>query len=202
MYSIDNQDAAEYSDTLKIKENCHLECYVQHPDGTQGRVFKTDFDFSKASMKPITLKEEPNRQYAYDGAQTLIDGLQGSINYRSGRWLGWFGKNLDATIDLQEITEVSSVKFNLNVNMKDWIFNAKSARVLVSENGITFQEVASNDYDILPADYSSNIYPIEISFSPVNTRYVEVVVTPFDCPEGHSGYGYPAWIFVDEIRIY
>ena len=202
MYSIDNQDAAEYSDTLKIKENCHLECYVQHPDGTQGRVFKTDFDFSKASMKPITLKEEPNRQYAYDGAQTLIDGLQGSINYRSGRWLGWFGKNLDATIDLQEITEVSSVKFNLNVNMKDWIFNAKSARVLVSENGITFQEVASNDYDILPTDYSSNIYPIEISFSPVNTRYVEVVVTPFDCPEGHSGYGYPAWIFVDEIRIY
>ena len=202
MYSIDNQDFVEYSDTLKIKDNCHLECYVQHPDGTQGRVFKTDFDFSKASMKPITLKDEPNRQYAYDGAQALIDGLQGSTNYRSGRWLGWFGKNLDATIDLQELTEISSVKFNLNVNMKDWIFNAKSARVLVSDNGVTFQEVASNDYDLVPADYDSNIYPVEISFSPVNTRYVEVVVTPFDCPEGHSGYGYPAWIFVDEIRIY
>lgn len=28
-----------------------------------------------------------------------------------------------------------------------------------------------------------------ISFEPVNARYVEVIVEPFDCPEVHSGYG-------------
>ena len=202
MYSIDNQCFKEYSKPLKIDKNCHLEGYVQYPDGGKGKVFKTDFDFSKASMKPVVLKEQPHRNYAYDGAQMLIDGLRGGSNYRSGRWLGWYGKNLDATFDLQEVTDVSSVRFTLLVNMKDWIFNAKSVKVLVSDDGEGFTEVASRDFALLPADYGSSFYPVDISFEPVNTRYVEVIVTPFDCPEGHSGYGYPAWIFVDEIGVY
>lgn len=179
-----------------------MEGYVLYPDGKKGKVFKTNFDFSKASMKPIVLKDQPHRNYAYDGAQMLIDGLRGGSNYRSGRWLGWYGKNLDATIDLQEVTEISSVRFNLLINMKDWIFNAKSVKVLVSDDGENFTEVASHDYDLLPPDYESSFYPVEVSFKPVNTCYVEVIVTPFNCPKGHSGYGYPAWIFVDEIGAY
>ena len=202
MYSIDNHGFVEYTEPLKINKNCHLEGYVMYPDGTKGRVFKTDFDFSKASMKPIVLKDQPHRNYAYDGAQTLIDGLRGSSNYRTGRWIGWFGVKCDATIDLQEITEISKVAFNLNINMKDWIFNAKSVKVLGSNDGENFTEIASQDFDLLPADYESSFYPVDITFKPVNTRYVEVVVTPFDCPEGHSGYGYPAWIFIDEIEVY
>ena len=202
MYSIDNQEDIQYSKPLKINRNCHLECYVLRPDDTKGNVFKTDFDFSKASMKPIVLKEQPHKQYAYDGAEVLIDGLRGSSNYRSGRWLGWYGNKLDATIDLQGVTAISSVRFNLNINMKDWIFNAKTVKVLVSDDGENFKEVASQNYDLLPAGYEGSLYPVDITFSPVKTRYVEVIVEPFDCPEGHSGYGYPAWIFVDEIGVY
>ena len=199
MYSIDNQEFVKYSEPLKISQNCHLEGYVLYPDGKKGKVFKTNFDFSKASMKPIVLKDQPHRNYAYDGAQMLIDGLRGGSNYRSGRWLGWYGKNLDATIDLQEVTEISSVRFNLLINMKDWIFNAKSVKVLVSDDGENFTEVVSKSFDLLPADYDSSFYPVEVTFEPVNTRFIEVIVTPFDCPKGHSGYGYPAWIFVDEL---
>ena len=128
--------------------------------------------------------------------------MRGGSNYRSGRWLGWYGINLDATIDLQEVIEISSVRFNLLINMKDWIFNAKSVKVLGSNDGENFTEIASQDFDLLPADYESSFYPIDIVFEPVNTRYVEVIVTPYDCPEGHSGYGYPAWIFVDEVGVY
>ncbi len=202
MYSIDHQDFVKYSEPLKINKNCHLEGYVQYPDGSKGKVYKTNFDFSKASMKPIVVKDQPHRNYAYDGAQMLIDGLHGSSNYRSGRWLGWYGINLDATIDLQEVTEISSVRFNLLINMKDWIFNAKTVKVLGSNDGENFTEIASQDFDLLPADYESSFYPVDIVFEPVNTRYVEVIVTPYDCPEGHSGYGYPAWIFVDEVGVY
>ena len=202
MYSIDNQRCVEYVEPLKIDKNSHLEAYVLYPDGTSGRCFRTDFEFSKASMKPISLKDQPHRNYAYDGARTLIDGLHGGSNYRSGRWIGWYGKNLDATIDLQEVTEIREVKFNLLINMKDWIFNAKSVKVFVSDDGENFNEIASKEFDLLPADYASSFYPVEIAFEPVNTRFVELVVEPYDCPEGHSGYGYPAWIFVDEIEVY
>ena len=73
---------------------------------------------------------------------------------------------------------------------------------VVSDDGNDFKEICCKNYDLMPADYSSSLYPIEFAFEPTKTRFVEVVVEPFDCPEGHSGYGYPAWIFVDEIGIY
>lgn len=206
IYSFDTQEPPreirKYTEPLKIYHNCRLTCYVLRPDGTHGKYFVTDFDFNKASMKPIALKNQPNKNYAYDGAQVLIDGLKGNSSYRSGRWLGWFGEDADATIDLQEVTEISKVTFNCNINMKDWIFNAKTIKVLVSNDGNYFKEIFSKDYDLLPANYTESIYPVEVTFSPVKARYIELVVTPFDCPEGHNGYGYPAWVFIDEIGVY
>lgn len=202
VYVIDDKAPLRYTEPLHINSDCTLSCYISRSDGTRGKLIKSEFRFSKASMKPITLKNQPNKQYAYDGAQVLIDGLHGHTNYRSGRWLGWYGTDLDATIDLNEPTEISQVKFNLNVNMKDWIFNAKSVKVLVSDDGIDFKEIASKDYDMVPADYIPDLYPVELEFEPVTTRYVEVIATPYDCPKGHTGYGYPAWIFVDEIEVY
>ncbi|MBR4838488.1 MAG: family 20 glycosylhydrolase [Bacteroidales bacterium] len=202
MYIIDNQDVQKYTKPLKITENCRLTCFVKRLDGSEGKRFSTCFNFSKASMKPIVLKNEPHKNYTYEGAQVLIDGLHGGSNYRSGRWLGWYGKNADAVIDLQYVTEIEKVRFNLNINMKDWIFNAKNVKILVSDDGLTFSEVANKDFELLAPGYSSSLYPVEIAFEPVTTCFVEVVIEPFDCPKGHAGYGYPAWIFLDEIEIY
>lgn len=202
MYFIDNQDVQKYKEPLKITESCRLTCFVKRSDGSEGKRFSTSFNFSKASMKPIVLKNEPHKNYTYEGAQVLIDGLHGSSNYHSGRWLGWYGKKADAVIDLQEVTEMEKVKFNLNINMKDWIFNAKNVKILVSDDGKTFSEIVNQDFELLAPDYNSSLYPVEIAFEPVKTRFLEVVIEPFDCPEGHAGYGYPAWIFLDEIEIY
>ena len=202
MYSIDNQEFKKYTEPLKITKNCHFECYVIYPDGSKGRTFSTDFDFSKSSMKPIILKDQPHRNYAFGGADVLIDGLKGSSNYRSGRWLGFFGNALDATINLIEPTVISGVKFNCNMNMKDWIFNAKTVKVLVSDDGLRFMEVFEQDFNMLPADYAESLHTVDVHFEPVEALYVEVVIEPFDCPEGHSGYGYPGWVFVDEIMVY
>ena len=191
-----------YKEPLKINTNCDFKAVVIHPDGTTGKMFETNFDFSKASMKPITLKNQPNKNYTFDGANVLIDGLKGTSNYRSGRWLGFFGENIDATIDLKEETEISKVKFNNNINMNDWIFNAKSINVLISNDGESFSEIFKKDFEMLPKDFEQPIYPVEVEFPATKTHYVEIIIEPFECPEGHSGYGYPAWIFVDEIGVY
>ncbi len=202
MYSIDHQEFKKYTEPLRITKNCHFECYVIYTDGSKGYTFSTDFDLSKSSMKPIILKEQPHRNYAYNGADVLIDGLKGGGNYRSGRWLGFFGNALDATINLLEPTEISEVRFNCNINMKDWIFNAKSVKVLVSDDGLRFMEVFEQDFSMLPDDFAESIYTVNVQFEPVEALYVEIVIEPFNCPEGHAGYGYPAWVFVDEISVY
>ncbi|MGN0032353.1 MAG: family 20 glycosylhydrolase [Candidatus Limimorpha sp.] len=206
LYTLDGTDplknGIKYTEPLKITSDCTLSCMVVRSDGTPGRMYRTHLDFNKASMRPITLKNQPHKNYTFDGQSVLIDGLKGTSNYRSGRWLGWFGESLDATIDLQQPTEICNVKFNCNINMTDWIFNPKSIKVLVSDDGNSFKEVYSEECALLDSNYESSILPINISLSPVKARYVEVIVEPNSCPEGHSGYGYPAWIFIDEIGVY
>ena len=206
LYSLDGSDPVKhgiiYTQPLKISTGCTLSCVVVRPDGTPGRMYRTHLDFNKASMRPISLKTPPHKNYTFDGQSVLIDGLKGTSNYRSGRWLGWFGETLDATIDMQNATEISNVKFNCNINMTDWIFNPKSIKVLVSDDGVSFKEVFSEEYALLNPDFENSILPIDITFPSVKARYLELIVEPHDCPEGHSGFGYPAWIFIDEIGVY
>ena len=60
-------------------------------------------------------------------------------NYKTGHWLGFQGKDLDATIDLKEPTEIQKVSFNTNVVKGDWIMGASAVTVKVSDDGKNFK---------------------------------------------------------------
>ena len=153
------------------------------------------------TRKPITLRQQPAEKYAYDGAVVLNDGNLGRGAYNSGRWLGFCGYPLDAVIDLEQPAEMHQVRFHALVNKGAWIYNPRQVRLLVSDDGENFREVKQKDFPISQWTDKEGIFSYEMDFDPVTARYVEVVISGFDLPEDHSGYGNPAWLFVDEIEI-
>ena len=203
LYTLDGTDpltnGTKYTEALKLTENAKLRAIVKRARSV-GKEFKSDIELSKSSMKPISLKNEPHENYRFDGANTLIDGLSGGNNYKTGRWIAFFGENLDATIDLIEEQEISNLQFNCNLTKGDWIFNAKSVKILASNDGNTFEEIHYQEFPIETVREDGFI-SYSVDFEKASTRFVNVVIEPHMCPEGHSGYGYPAWIFVDEIKI-
>ena len=203
LYTLDGTDpltnGTKYTEALKLTENAKLRAIVKRTRSV-GKEFKTDIELSKSSMKPISLKNEPHENYRFDGANTLIDGLSGGNNYKTGRWIAFFGENLDATIDLIEEQEISNLQFNCNLTKGDWIFNAKSVKILASNDGNTFEEIHYQEFPIETVREDGFI-SYSVDFEKASARFVNVVIEPHMCPEGHSGYGYPAWIFVDEIKI-
>jgi hexosaminidase len=203
LYTLDGTDpltnGTRYEKALNLTESAKLRAIVKRKNNV-GREFSTTIELSKASMKPITLKNQPHENYRFDGANTLIDGLSGGSNYKTGRWIAFFGENVDAKIDLGEAQEISNLSFNCNLTKGDWIFNAKSVKVLVSDNGEDYKEIYSQEFPIETVR-EDGVMPYNIDFEKVKTQYVNVIIEPFMCPEGHSGYGYPAWIFVDELSI-
>ncbi|MBR5781319.1 MAG: family 20 glycosylhydrolase [Bacteroidales bacterium] len=203
LYSLDGTDpltnGTKYETALNLTESAKLRAIVKRKNNI-GREFCTNIELSKASMKPITLKNQPHENYRFNGASTLIDGLSGGSNYKTGRWIAFFGENVDAKIDLGEAQEISNLSFNCNLTKGDWIFNAKSVKILVSDNGKDYKEIYSQDFPIETVR-EDGVMPYNIDFGKVKTQYVNVIIEPFMCPEGHSGYGYPAWIFIDELNI-
>ena len=203
LYTIDGTDpltnGIKYEKALNLTKSAKVRAIVKRKNNV-GREFCTIIELSKSSMKPITLKNQPHENYRFDGANTLIDGLSGGSNYKTGRWIAFFGENVDAKIDLGEVQEISNLSFNCNLTKGDWIFNAKSVKVLVSDNGEDYKEIYSQEFPIETVR-EDGVMPYNIDFEKVKTQYVNVIIEPFMCPEGHSGYGYPAWIFVDELSI-
>ena len=155
-----------------------------------------------ATRKPIYLREQPNEKYASKGAVILNDGEMGRIAYTSGRWLGFWGQPMDAVIDLEQPAAMSHVRFRSLVNKGAWIYNPSHASVLVSDDGENFREVAHLDIPITTWMDNDGNFTYELEFEPVTARYVEVIVKDHMLPEDHDGYGYPAWIFVDEIEVF
>ena len=143
-----------------------------------------------------------DERYAYKGAPTLNDGVLGRGRHESGRWLGFYGAPLDAVIDMEELTEIRKVGFRALVTKGSWIYNPSHVRILVSDVGDIFSEVAQKDIPITTWTENDGIYPYELDFNPITARYVEIVITGHDLPEDHSGYGNPAWIFIDEIEAH
>jgi hexosaminidase len=203
LYTLDGSDpltnGTKYTEALKLTENAKLRAIVKRAKSV-GKEFKTDIELSKSSMKPITLKNEPHENYRFDGANTLIDGLSGGKNYKTGRWIAFFGENLDAKIDMIEEQEISNLSFQCNLTKGDWIFNAKSVKVLGSNDGENYEEIHYQEFPI-ETIAEDGVLSYSIDFEKTSVRYVNIIIEPHMCPEGHSGYGYPAWIFVDELKI-
>lgn len=190
----------KYKNPVVIKPDAHFQAKVIRTN-SESRVYSEKIYFSKATMKPITLNEQPSKGYSFNGAPALADGIKGNSNYKTGRWLGFQGKDIDAVIDLKGATEISKIKFSTNVVKGDWIMDAGEIIVRVSDDGKTFREIAKEVLPEMKATDKDGIYPHEISFASVKANYVQVTIKKVSLPSWHGGAGSPAFIFVDEIEV-
>lgn len=186
---------------LSIKEDCTLKAKAIRPTG-ESRTLTEKVSFSKSTTKPITANQPVNKQYEFNGISTLVDGLKGNGNYKTGRWIAFYRNDLDATIDMQEPTEISSAAITTCVEKGDWVFDARSFTVEVSEDGKNFTKVASEEYPAMTEKDPNGLHEHALTFDPVKTRYVRVIVeSEQKIPAWHGGKDKPGFLFVDEITL-
>lgn len=191
----------KYTHVLKVKENADLKAVAIRPSGNS-RTLSEKIEFSKSTTKPISMLQPVNKQYEFNGAPTLVDGLKGNANYKTGCWIAFYKNDMEAVIDLQQPAEISSVAINTCVEKGDWVFDARALSVEVSENGETYTKVASENYPAMTESDPNGIHNHKLTFDPVKARYVKVkALSEPSIPAWHGGKGYPAFLFVDEILV-
>lgn len=203
-YTLDGSEpstsSALYTGPLSLDRDCIVKVNTFHGDGIPGKAVCDTLSINKLTFGKVTLVDEPYYVYAFQGAPQLVDGLRGTKYFRTGRWLGFSVKDIDATVELDEPAVLSAVTFNTVVKPVDALADAEGAEVYGSVDGETFTLLASQQYE--PDDPKAEHQKVThtLTFEPVKLKKIRVVIHPVKkLPANHPQGGWPALLFVDEI---
>ncbi|OGD22654.1 MAG: hypothetical protein A2W03_16260 [Candidatus Aminicenantes bacterium RBG_16_63_16] len=136
------------------------------------------------------------------GPLALTDGLRGSISPGDGRWQGFEGDDLAATIDLKKARKISRVSVGFLQRAASWIFLPRSVEVAVSNDGQSFEAVQTLTHDVPALSPDPVVKEFSVETQGRKARYVRVSARNIGvCPDGHPGAGEKAWVMADEIVI-
>lgn len=204
--SIPTIQSSRYKTPITINKDTQLKAKVirAHVDS---KLLSENISFNKATLKPVILYQPVCDTYSLGGANALVDGLKGGEDYRTERWVGFSNNGLDATIDLMQPTQVESVSISVYVSCHSWLgelfFDTRGFKVQISDDGENYFTVASELYQPLKENTAKGIHTHTLSFFPVTTRYVRVVMScENSIPAWHESRGKSAYLLVDEVAIY
>ncbi len=201
-YTIDGSEPAEssfpYHGPIPVSGNLTLKCAFIRNHQRVGNVLTQPFVVSKSTGRNITLKNQPHENYPASGAFTLVDGMRGDTTRFAQDWLGFWGPDLDATIDLGSPTGFSTVTMDFFDAPESWIYLPRSVQVFVSDDSLKWSSVKK----IGGEDLRNLNRVVSLSLGRQTARYVRVVAeNAGKIPVGSPGEGNAAWLFVDEIII-
>ncbi len=188
-----------YSEPIPVKQPMKIQAGYFENGELKSAVTSQRLNVSKSTGKPIVLVNQPAPNYAFGGALTLVDGIEGDPKVLGKTWLGFSGTDVIATIDFGNKTDFSSIYFNSLNNKGSWIHLAGGAKVLISDDGVDFREVGQ----VSKQKIEEMNGRVRINFIPAQSaRYLKVeIYNAGIIPDGDSGAGHEAWLFVDEIGV-
>ena len=190
--------SVKYTAPFPIQNTCTLKAIAFNEDEAAGDEFSEDYVLHKGVGKGIHLTHEPSNKYPIKkGAGTLLNGISGSASFSDGEWVGFEGEDLEAIIALNHSSEISSATMNFHNQVNAWIHHPEKFEVYSSEDGKKFKLLSEKTVNKI----GKQTVTVKIEFTPVNTKYLKIVAKKLIIPEGFTGEGKPAWIFVDEIIL-
>ncbi|MES2678777.1 MAG: GH92 family glycosyl hydrolase [Bacteroidota bacterium] len=151
----------------------------------------------------VQLNSKANPQYAVEGAPSLIDGINGSTNWRKGSWLGFQGQDFECKVDLHREKDIRLVSLNTLQDTRSWIVFPSEVSFYGSTDDKNYELMGTAINNIKPDNYGLLLQKFETkSLNPKPVRYIKIRANNFGkLPSWHQGSGGDAFIFADEIEI-
>jgi predicted alpha-1,2-mannosidase len=196
-------DWKKYKKEIWVNKSVELYAYAK-VNGVSSKIVQ--HDMVKIEHDWTVQHESPYaHQYAASGPNTLVDGLYGGDEYRTGDWQGFYATSMQATIDLGRNYEIEGMSLGCVQDIRPWIWLPESVDFFVSQDGENFSLLNHIEHEIAEDDYEKQVYRFTTTQNVKNTvsaRFVRVIANPRGIiPEWHLGAGFDRWTFVDEWDI-
>lgn len=202
-YSTIKMTYVPYIKPFDIEASSTIQAYIKNDKG-QSQTISATF-FKKPNNYTIDIKSTYNPQYHAGGKDGLLDGINGTTNWRKGDWQGYQTQDFEAVVDLQNVKEVSNFSATFLQDQRSWILMPTKVEYYSSTDNVNFTLITSVANDVDPKKDENTIKDFSFTASkPINARYIKVKAYNYGkLPEWHLGFPYngDAFIFIDEIII-
>lgn len=203
-YSLNNSEKFQnYTQPFYLNESTDIKFYSLRNTESYLMQYAT---FTKLpSDRKIILKNEYNKSYSAGGAQGLMDGIYGKLNWRAGDWQGYQGQDIEVIMAFDEPRTIKKLSANFLEDQNSWIFYPKEVEFYVSNDSVNWTLV-----DRIPTHKSDHTEETTISkFSTLyktmqkqEYQFAKMVAKNFGpMPQWHEGRGNPTFIFIDEFEV-
>lgn len=198
---IENQPINVPQFGVEIEESTEIKAYCEDSSGNASAVVSARL-IKKDPGVHIKIHSEYANQYAAYGDLTMIDGIRGSKEYRTGDWQGYWAQNLVVEVAFDQPRPLKKIGLGCLEDTKSWIFLPSAVIVEGSTDGVTYDVLGLNKLihtakEIEPANI------VDFWIQPENAGpYKKIRISAMNygkCPDWHLGAGSDTWLFVDEI---
>lgn len=192
-----------YNERLPLDKSGNLEVRAYKKGKLYGEPMFQKIENHLGLYYIVTYKNKYNDWYKGGENFGLLDGKIGSINFRDGNWQGFWGTDLDVTIDFYEQKTISEITMNFLEYSNAWIMCPTYFTISYSSNGNDW--VTLSEPKIIPVNAASvngiTINPFIIYSNFTATKIRIQVQNSGKMPPNHEAAGQDSWLFIDEIII-
>jgi uncharacterized membrane protein len=210
----DSLRSAVYNTDVTLNGNVHLKAIAYKPGWYSSDTTKADFYAAKYRPGSLTHVLPPDPAYKDEKAKTLIDGVKGDKNFRSGKWVAVRSNSMEALLSFDQPSVISVVTVSSLVDIGSYLMPPLSVEVWGGDDPKQLKLLKR----IIPAQPAkpprpskpgqpATIQPAylklyDLAFKPVTVRYLKIIANPVaKLPKWHSGKGQRGWFFTDEIIV-
>ncbi len=198
--TIPNRTSNRFTDPITIRANTHLKA-VSYNGSNQSSVISNSF-LKRDNTISVKLFSEYANQYAAGGEFSLIDGIIGGNEFRTGDWQGYWAQDVVAEISFMGGKSLSEIGIGCLSDMKSWVFLPKEVVFEGTVDGTSYEVIGVQP---LSTETEQEMTPHKVDVKvkvDASKMYKTIRITVKNsgkCPTWHLGNGNDTWLFVDEI---
>ncbi|MDO8365958.1 MAG: chitobiase/beta-hexosaminidase C-terminal domain-containing protein [Saprospiraceae bacterium] len=147
----------------------------------------------------------PHERYPGTGKLTLTDGLGGIDLYSSKTWMGFQKDTVTIMLTTAKYQKIKQVMLHAFQNQGAWIFLPQKVEVYVPIKGTNewalLVQKSMNTAEKVDKSRSYGLL-LDLEDQPKTSQLILKIYPITQLPEWHPGKGNPAWLFIDEVKVY
>ena len=198
----DSLESAVYNPEVMITDPVHLVAKAFKPGWHTSDSLVAFFYKARFRADSLVHLLPPDKSHKDEKGRSLIDGVKGDNNFRTGKWVGFAGNRMEALLVFNQVSEISGVNISSLVDVGSHIMPPQLIEVWGGEDRSNFKllDRISPEQPRKQKPAYQKVY--ELSFKEVPVRYLKIIAVPVTkLPSWHPGKGNRGWFFSDELFV-